>query len=181
MAKQPHDPDEIIAVVDENDTIIGRTTRQDAHIKAQLHREVFCFVLNAKNEVLLQKRTDNRKWDISVGGHFPLDQTYDVAIVRECQEELGIKLPKSAFRYAGTERLDYIAHDGENHRFAQIFIVRKDLEISQFSPDPGEVSEVKYFSLKELQELLTQQDKTTTSLRILAEKYIYPLLAKSAG
>ena len=105
MIKIPHDPNEIIAVVDENDIVIGETTRGEAHQRGILHREVYTYLINSKKEVLLQKRLDDHFWDHSSSGHFPKDQDYLEAAQREFEEELGIRLETNNFYCVGLERL----------------------------------------------------------------------------
>jgi isopentenyldiphosphate isomerase len=168
----PHTPDEIIAVVDENDNIIGEATRDNAHLEGLLHREVFCYLVNAKKQLLLQKRSDIHKWDHSVGGHFPKDQSYEEAAKREFEEELGYRLPQSAFKELGKEKITYTSHSGLNIRFVKLFIVQQDLPINVLNPDPGEVEEVKYFSKSELDELFTHPELITTNLKFLVGKYV---------
>jgi len=172
----PHAPNELVAVVDEFDNIIGKVTRDDVHKKGILHREVFCYLVNAKKQLLLQKRADSHRWDHSVGGHFPYDQTYEGGIIREFEEELGYKLPRSAFKELGKEKITFTSHGGINIRFVKIFLVEQDIPASALNPDPGEVEEVKYFSLGELSELFTHPEQITTNLKFLVEKYVVSYL-----
>jgi isopentenyl-diphosphate delta-isomerase len=171
-----HSPDEIVAVVDDTDTMIGKDTRDNVHLKGLLHREVFCYLVNAKKQLLLQKRSDSHRWDHSVGGHFPFDQTYEEAAAREFEEELGFRLPKSALKVLGKEKITYTSHSGVNVRFAKLFLVEQDIPIRAFHPDPGEVEEVKYFSLAELNELFKHPDQITTNLMFLVGKYVIELI-----
>ena len=168
----PHEPGELVAVVDENDTVIGTATRNEVHTKGILHREVFCYLVNAKKHLLLQKRSDSHRWDHSVGGHFPFDQTYEAGIRREFEEELGYKLPQSAFKELGKEKIIYTSHGGINIRFVKIFLVEQDIPLKSLHPDPGEVEEVKYFTKAELNELFSHPEQITTNLEFLVGKYV---------
>ena len=76
MRNIPHNPEEIIALVDENDNVIGGATRGEVHKKGLLHREVYIYIVNSKGQVLLQKRKDVHLWDHSASGHFPKKQNY---------------------------------------------------------------------------------------------------------
>ncbi|MDE1825060.1 MAG: hypothetical protein KGH61_02755 [Candidatus Micrarchaeota archaeon] len=57
MNSTPHDPKEIIAIVDENDRVIGRHVRKN-HAGGMLHREVGVLLVNRLGEVLVQTRDD---------------------------------------------------------------------------------------------------------------------------
>ena len=48
--------EEMVVLVNENDEKIGLMPKQEAHIKGVLHRAFSVFVLNSKQEVMLQQR-----------------------------------------------------------------------------------------------------------------------------
>ncbi|MDD3083924.1 MAG: NUDIX domain-containing protein [Candidatus ainarchaeum sp.] len=158
MKKVPHDPNEIIALVDNNDNVISQITRKEAHEKSLLHREVYSFIINSKKEVLLQKRVDFGLWDSSPSGHFPKKQDYDDAIIREVKEELGLKLSKNDFQRIGKEYFK----SRHNTRFATIYFIRKNFLLKDFVLDKEEVSEVKYFNKKEINKLLENKEEVLT-------------------
>jgi len=159
MEKIPHDPDEIVAVVDEKDRVIGQARRIDVHKKGLLHREVCVYVINPKKQVLLHRRADDHLWDHSCSGHFPKAQTYEEAALREFEEELGVRLREHDFREIGFERLKTVKSDRTNDKFVKIFLVRKDIPISDFRIDKSEVEEIRYFDADGLKELLNDPDK----------------------
>ena len=66
----PHNPEELIAIVDDNDNIIGKSPRKN-HANGLLHRETSVLVVNQKNEILVQERADSGHLDYSASGHFP--------------------------------------------------------------------------------------------------------------
>jgi len=175
MTKIPHNPDEIIAVVDDKDKIIRGATRKEVH-KGLLHREVYVYLINSKNKVLLQKRKDRHIWDHSSAGHFPKDQDYKEAAQREFEEELGIRLDSKEFIEIGKEKLRESWEDLTNYRFAKIFVVRKDIPIENFKIDYGEVEEIKYFNKEELEQLLKNPEVITSSAEMIIRKYILKLL-----
>ncbi len=172
MNEIPHDPNEVIVVVDENDSAIGKTTRKDAHIKGLLHREVYIYLINFNKEVLLQKRKDILLWDHSTGGHFPVNQNYEIAALREVKEELGIELKKQDLKELGKEKFTQTSHEGLNKRFAKIFLIKKDISIKKFKINHEEIKKIKYFGIDELKELLSDHSKMTLSTKKILEKYI---------
>lgn len=168
-----HDPNEIIACVDGDDSITGKATREDAHSEGLWHREAYCYILNTKKQVLLQKRADNHLWDTSGAGHFPFNQTYEEAIIREIEEELGIKLEPHDFKEVAKEKLTIARKI--NNRFVKLFIVQKDIPLKIFNIDKTEVEEVRYFNKTGIKSLLLSNDITLTA-KYLIEKYILPML-----
>lgn len=86
---------EFFDIVDENDHVVGRASRHDAHTKKLLHRAVHIFVFNAAGEMFLQKRSrwkdaNPSKWSSSAAGHVNAGDDYETTAVREIEEELGV-------------------------------------------------------------------------------------------
>ena len=76
-----------------------KETREKCHIEGLWHKAVSIFVVNSNNEVLLQKRSSNKKmwpgmWDVTAGGHVLAGEFGFQAVRRELKEELGINLEK---------------------------------------------------------------------------------------
>jgi isopentenyldiphosphate isomerase len=175
--KVPHDPDEIVAVVDDNDNIVGSATRKEVHEKGLLHREVFVYIINNSGSILLQLRKDNNKWDHTVGGHFPLSQSYLEAAIRETKEELGLEIGKKDLLLIAKEKISNSFDDKTNYRFGATYLVRKDISISDLKIDYHEINEVKYFNLRQLQEMLNSSERLITRpSRMIIEKYFLKYL-----
>ena len=174
--KIPHDPNEVLAIVNENDEIIGKATRKEIHTSGVLHREVCTYIMNSKKELLMQRRKDNGYWDDSASGHFPFDSTYEEAAVRELFEELGLKIKK--------EELIFIAKDffhstkKINNRIGQVFLIKKDVKIKDLNIDPDEVIEAKYFNEKEIREMLNKENYITEMTSKILKKYLIGNLYK---
>lgn len=88
--------DEMLAVVDEDDNVIGSERRDVIHRDGLKHRAVHIFALNKNGEILLQKRSRLKDkcpglWDSSAAGHVDAEEEYDVCAARELEEELGLK------------------------------------------------------------------------------------------
>ena len=86
---------ELLDVVDENDSVIAVRTRGEIHAKGLMHRAVHILLFNSKGELFLQKRSMSKdeqpgKWDSSAAGHVDSGETYLDCAQREITEELGI-------------------------------------------------------------------------------------------
>ena len=72
-------------------------TREECHQKGLWHRAVYAFIIDKKGNVLLQRRSANKKmwpnmWDVTVGGHVVSNEFGRQALIREVKEELGIDI-----------------------------------------------------------------------------------------
>jgi dTDP-4-dehydrorhamnose reductase len=83
---------ELIDLVDEHNNIIGVTDVETAHEKKQLHRVVGIFLFDSDERLILQHKVSQDRWDISVGGHVKLSESYDDAAYREMKEELEVEV-----------------------------------------------------------------------------------------
>ena len=87
---------EYLDVVDENDIVVDRQTRQKCVEHGLLHRAVVVFLKNDLGETYLQKRSSSvmfypRFWCASATGHVSSGESYLEAARREMREELGIE------------------------------------------------------------------------------------------
>lgn len=87
---------EMLAVVDENDEVVGSERRDVIHRDGLKHRAVHIFALSKKGEIFLQKRSRLKDkcpglWDSSAAGHVDAGESYEECAVRELAEELGLR------------------------------------------------------------------------------------------
>lgn len=145
--------DELLPLVDEDGNVIGSATRRYCHSGAKpLHPVVHLHVINSRGDVYLQKRSLDKdiqpgKWDTAVGGHVDYGEDIPSALRRESREELGLVdfEPQLIGRYVFESDVErelvnsYAAHVGD------------DVVIT---PDPGEISEGRFWPVDELEAAL---------------------------
>ncbi|MEI3401332.1 MAG: NUDIX domain-containing protein [Clostridia bacterium] len=142
---------ELVDIVDENNKLTGQIEdRWEAYNKGLWRRAVSCWIMNEKGEVLLQKRTVNKrrnpnKW-AKTGGQVDSGETVEEAIFREVKEELGIEVPKEQIKV-----IDVHKSNDANRRFAYNFIFVVNYKINDYKLQKEEVSEVKYVTIKEME------------------------------
>ena len=89
--------EEIFDIVNPEGKVLGKAPRSAVHGNPQLlHPVVHIHVFNKNGQLFLQKRAKNKevqpdKWDTSVGGHVNSGESIENAVIREAEEELGIK------------------------------------------------------------------------------------------
>ncbi|QQS69266.1 NUDIX domain-containing protein [Candidatus Saccharibacteria bacterium] len=87
--------DEHIDIVDDQDSVIGTTTKDEAQEKGLRHRVVRITLEDSAGNILLQKRHDDKElypgcWDTAAAGHVDAGEGYLAAAERELYEELGV-------------------------------------------------------------------------------------------
>ena len=87
---------EFFDIVDEEDNVIGRASREECHRKHFIHRAVMFFIFDSENRVLVNKRAAKKdffggQWSLVLGGHVVCGERYDAALVREAEEEAGLR------------------------------------------------------------------------------------------
>ena len=150
----PHNPEELIAIVDDNDNVIGKYPRKN-HAEGKLHRETSVLIVNPSNGILVQIRAGNGRLDYSASGHFPFDEDYLEGAIREVKEELGLDIPRDKFVKISKHRIDY-SERHVNNRFITLWEVRGDYKIEDMNIDPGEVKSVRYMSVPELKKIIKE-------------------------
>lgn len=87
--------EEQVILVNENDEPIGLMPKMEAHEKAMLHRAFSVFILNSKNEIMLQQRAAHKYhspllWTNTTCSHQREGETNIQAGTRRLMEEMGI-------------------------------------------------------------------------------------------
>lgn len=98
----------MIDVLDEQYKKTGLVlSRDDVHEQELIHASVFVWVYNKNGEVLVQLRAHDKDllpdvWDVSVGGHISSGETAQETVVRECEEEINLKVDIEDVEEIGT-------------------------------------------------------------------------------
>ena len=149
---------EYIDIFDENNNPTGQIKEKGkAHEEGDFHRTAHVWIINDKNELLLQKRSEQKDsfpgcYDISSAGHIPAGDNYGQSAVRELKEELGIVVRESELIDCGNRRFHFeeIFHGRlfKDNQVSKIFVLWKDLEEKDFVFVDHEVSEVKWLDFE---------------------------------
>ena len=135
-------------------------SREECHKKGLWHRAVYAFIIDEKGNVLLQKRSSQKKlwpnlWDVTVGGHVESGEFGRQALIREAKEELGIEIGDNVIKYLVGSTSINKQGDIINKHFNECYLIMRDIDISEIKLQKEEVSEVKYFSKDELLKRIT--------------------------
>lgn len=80
-----------VILVDDDDNVLGETSRARAHAEGLLHRIAVTYVVNGKGEILVNVRAKDGHLDHSSAGHVDVGESYLDAAKRELREELGVE------------------------------------------------------------------------------------------
>lgn len=176
---------EVFDVLNEWGEFTGKTaTREECHKEGLWHRAVYAFIIDTRGNVLLQKRSANKKlwpnlWDITVGGHVDSGEFGRQALIREAKEELGLEISDDDIKYLlGSTSINEQGNIVNKH-FNECYLITKNVDISEIVLQKEEVEEVKFFSKDELlkridnnYEGLTDKTGPWNFLKVILEKYI---------
>ena len=139
-----------VIVVNENDEVIGKMPKKEAHKNGVLHRIAVVYVENSKGEILVQNRADGY-FDHSSAGHVDPGESYLEAAKRELNEELGIKDVK-------LNRIGHASTIGEKYKNG---IASHTFDIFACVGEPGELQadEVKSVYWADPQKVLGEMQK----------------------
>lgn len=146
------DGEEVLPLVNERGLTLGKATRRECHGgKKLLHPVIHLHVFNLAGEVYLQKRPAWReveplKWDLSVGGHIRFGEPASEALLREAEEELGLR------EFEPVAIRKYIYESAREREF--VYLYRACCE-GPFTPG-DEVEEGRFWSRAEIREKLGQ-------------------------
>jgi len=92
------DEDHLVDIVNEDDIVIGKDTKENKFSKELISRNVVAFLKDKNNKYIIVKRSPKKKsypnlLDLAACGHVRLGESYKEAIAREIKEELGVSVP----------------------------------------------------------------------------------------
>ena len=165
---------EAVIQVTENDEVIGPISKLDSHHQdGNYHRAFSVMLFDSSGRLLLQRRASHKitfpdVWANSCCSH-PLHSEEEMelknalgvkrAAVRKLEQELGIhpsQVPIEKFDFV--TKMRYQARQDEDWIEREIdhcLVIHADVDVN---PNPNEVSEVKWVSQKDLEEMLVSDD-----------------------
>ena len=158
-----------IPIVDENDNIVGYKDRGLVN-QEDIYRVSALWITNSKGEALLARRALTKshnpgKWGPAVAGTVEEEESYRDNIIKEAEEEIGLKNIKPL---TGPK----IRRSGEYNYFGQWYLLEIDKPINEFMIDRNEVESIKWFSKKDLlKEIQDHPDKFLENMKERVELF----------
>ena len=156
---------EYLDIVNENNKVIGKTTKKEIYDRKLPHRIVHIIVVNPEtSKIYLQKRSDTVSflpgyYSTSAGGHVRSGESYEEAAKRELKEELGLEIP--IFKLKDLKFLS------DNHiRLIELFIAYTK---EGFNFRDGEVESGDFVDMETLSEMIKEGQKIHPQLKLCFE------------
>jgi isopentenyldiphosphate isomerase/intracellular septation protein A len=138
----------------ENGALLFNAPRKIVHRHGEwLHPVVHINIFNSRGEWYLQKRSAAKEtfpgyWDVSVGGHVEAGESLFHAAERECEEELGLRLPLNR-----PPDFVYRIKMDSDWELAHVYLVKTDK-----SPliNRDEIEEGHFWSMEKLKEEISE-------------------------
>ena len=168
--------EEKVILVNENDEQIGVMEKLEAHGKALLHRAFSVFVLNDKNEVMLQQRAHHKYhspllWTNTCCSHQREGETNIQAGTRRLYEEMGFTTElKELFHFIYKAPFD---NGLTEHELDHVMIGYYN-EAPKINPD--EVESWKWMSIEAIRDdIQTQSENYTVWFKIIFDEFYHYL------
>lgn len=125
-------------------------------LKDEYHLSVDVWIINSKNQFLIQKRSANKKlspnlWICSAGGAVIAGEDSFQGCIREAQEELGITPNMNNAKMVHT----FIRN---TNAIMKVWLVKQDVDMEDIHMQKEEVSDVKWATFEEIEQMVI--DKT---------------------
>lgn len=161
--------EEKLDVLNEFGEFTGKiATKEECHKYGYWHRAIYGFIIDKKGNILLQKRAKTKKlwpskWDVPVGGHVNSNEIGREALIRECYEELGLKVKDDEIKFLiASTSMNNISGYISNH-YDECYLIKKEIDLSKLKLQKEEVEEIKFFTKKEVLDMIKNDYKDLTS------------------
>jgi isopentenyl-diphosphate delta-isomerase len=171
---------DLLILVNKNDEQEGYATKLKCHEgNGILHRAFSVFLLNSKNELILQKRSENKPlwplyWSNSVCSHPRKDELLSDATQRRLKEELNVESSRLKKAFHFTYQASYKDVGSENE-FCHVYYGRT---FQSPAVNENEIAEIKEVSLKEAQQWVKNSPEAFTPWFLLEWERVLPHLEK---
>ena len=157
---------EYIDILDESGSKTGQIkSKPDIHRDGDWHRAVHIWILNSRNELLIQRRSPAKEnypnlWDISAAGHISAGEDSVTSAEREVKEELGIAVSGEQLQYLFCVMELMVLNNGTyiDNQIQDVYLVQTNLDISSLNLQEEEVSEVKFINFMDLKKKILNND-----------------------
>lgn len=135
--------DEIVAIVDEKNNVVGAAPRSQMRAQGLPHRATYILVFNSRGDLYVQKRTLLKDiypgyYDVAAGGVVLNEETYEECAKRELEEEMGIR------RIPLTKLFDFYHEEGRNRVWGRVYrcIYDGDIVLQEEEVESGEFKSI---------------------------------------
>lgn len=152
----------LIAIVDHDNTVIGRKARTDLH-SDDIYTAATLWIKDGKGKVLLSQRSFKKKnspgkWGPSAAGTIEYDESYISNVIKEAKQELGLNISPEKL-----QKGPLLFHQHARKYFAQSYIYTYVAKEDDFLLQNDEVVDVKWFRIEQIDDLLIKYPEMFSS------------------
>lgn len=152
---------ELLRVVDKNGNETNEILeREELHNRGKLHNEVTIYIINNKDEVLLQRRSKNRRFCPNklgvIAGHQSYREDPLTCAIRETKEEVGLKVNKEDIKPLCAK---YLVEEEYNNHYMYPYYVITNTKEEDFVIQREELSSVKWYKIDDVIKMIEEDSK----------------------
>ena len=170
-------PLEYITIVDETGNVLGTEIKEKCHLgKGILHSAFLVMIFNAKNELMLAKRSQRKLlwpdyWDGTVASHYHPDVSQEDRIKHRILFETGARCNQIKFLFKFRYHAEYKDIGSENE-ICDVFAAR-DIPDGHTSPNAMEISEHRFLHTSQIEdEIRSNSESIAPWFRIAFDMYL---------
>lgn len=150
---------ELVDLLNNRKELIGETCERNAVPNGKYRLSIHIWIINEKNEILIQQRSANRKkfpnmWT-NTGGACLAGETSIETVFRELKEELDI-IPN-------IDNLELIASYKREKDFVDVWVLRQNVDIKDLKFNDNEVQDAKWVTVEDWKKLLIEEQAVKSS------------------
>ena len=150
---------ELVDLLNNRKELIGETCERNAVPNGKYRLSIHIWIINEKNEILIQQRSANRKkfpnmWT-NTGGACLVGETSIETVFREVKEELDI-IPN-------IDNLELIASYKREKDFVDVWVLKQNVDIKDLKFNDNEVQDAKWVTIEEWKKLLIKGQAVKSS------------------
>ncbi len=154
---------EELDIVDEEDEVIDVRSRKEAHDEGLRHRSVMFFVFDPDGKLLMTQRSEDKRfypshWSVVLGGHVTSGLSYDEALEKEMEEEIGL--------VGDYEKIGYFTKDIKEEK-ENVRLYRVEAEPDKIELSPLEFERAEFVELNALEAKIEERDMVPETEQVL--------------
>jgi isopentenyldiphosphate isomerase len=137
--------DEYFDVLDDQGNPTGeQKLRAHVHRDGDWHRSFHLWIIREGHLIIFQRRAKTKdleggKIDVTVGGHYRTGETL-ADVVREVEEEIGLRVAPSQLTYLDTRKVTRRYPDAIDNEFQETYLLTNDQPLDHYYLDCAEVT-----------------------------------------
>ena len=150
---------ELVDLLNNRKELTGETCERNAVPDGKYRLSIHIWIVNDKNEILIQQRSANRKkfpnmWT-NTGGACIAGETSIETVFRELKEELDIT--------PSIDNLELIASYKREKDYVDVWVLKQNINITDLKFNDNEVQDAKWVTVEEWKKLLIEEQAVKSS------------------